>query len=136
MQIPKVKKNKSAGFTLIELLIVIIIIGILAAIAFVAYTGSQNKAKKADAQATLSQSRSKLAEYNSDQGRYPDDKGEFTTWLSSSEGGNNASLSTKLGGASYTYDASGCDGSDTNCTGYTLTAAGTLFSGTDISVTN
>jgi type IV pilus assembly protein PilE len=138
MQIQKVKKNKSAGFTLIELLIVIIIIGILAAIAFVAYSGSQNKAKKADAQATLSQSRSKLAEYNSDQGFYPDAKGTFTTWLSSSAGGNNGSLSTKLGAGSYTYAASpsGCDNTATQCTGYSLTAAGTLFSGTDITVSN
>jgi type IV pilus assembly protein PilE len=139
MQLKKTQKNKSAGFTLIELLIVIIIIGILAAIAFVAYSGSQNKAKKADAQSTLSQSRSKLAEYNSDQGYYPAAKSDFTTWLSSSDGGNNSSLSTKLGASDYTYTASpsGCDnGSGGSCTGYSLKAAGSLFSGSDITVTN
>lgn len=137
MQIKKVKKNKSAGFTLIELLIVIIIIGILAAIAFVAYSGSQNKAKKADAEATLSQSRSKLAEYNSNEGRYPSDKGEFTTWLGGDTGGNNDALAGKLGNAGYTYTGTpaGCDTTDT-CTGYSLTAAGSLFSGTDITVGN
>lgn len=137
MQLNKMKKNKSAGFTLIELLIVIIIIGILAAIAFVAYTGSQNKAKKADAEATLSQSRSKLAEYNSNEGRYPSDKAEFTTWLGGDEGGNNDSLATKLGTASYTYTGtpSGCDATD-NCSGYSLTASGSLFSGSDITVGN
>jgi type IV pilus assembly protein PilE len=134
MQLKKTK-SKSAGFTLIELLIVIIIIGILAAIAFVAYSGSQNKAKKADAQSTLSQSRSKLAEYNSDKGYYPATKGDFTTWMSSDEGGNNDSLATKLGDSAYTYTASGCtDGAD--CTGYTLTAAGSLYSGDPISVSN
>lgn len=136
MQLKTPKKNKSAGFTLIELLIVIIIIGILAAIAFVAYTGSQNKAKKADAQATLSQARSKLAEYNSDNGFYPSDKATFNTWLGGTEGGNNDSLATKLGAASYTYTASGCDTDGDNCSGYTLTAAGSLFNGTDIQVTN
>ncbi|HEX8763323.1 MAG TPA: prepilin-type N-terminal cleavage/methylation domain-containing protein [Candidatus Saccharimonadales bacterium] len=136
MQIRKIKSSKSAGFTLIELLIVIIIIGILAAIAFVAYTGSQNKAKKADAQATLSQTRSKLAEYNSDNGYYPADKSAATTWIGSDAGGNNDSLAAKLGNAAYTYTASGCDSGGANCTGYSLTAAGSLFSGTDITVTN
>jgi type IV pilus assembly protein PilE len=137
MQINRMKKNKSAGFTLIELLIVIIIIGILAAIAFVAYTGSQNKAKKADAEATLSQSRSKLAEYNSNEGRYPSDKAEFTTWIGGTEGGNNDALATKLGTASFTYTPgpTDCDDDDT-CTEYTLTADGDLFSGTDITVNN
>ncbi len=136
MQIAAKKSKKSAGFTLIELLIVIIIIGILAAIAFVAYTGSQNKAKKAAAQSTLSQVRSKLAEYNSDQGMYPDDQATFDTWLASSAGGNNATLaSTFTTGNGYTYTATGCT-SGTACTGYTAVAAGTLFSGTDITVTN
>lgn len=133
----KIQKSKSAGFTLIELLIVIIIIGILAAIAFVAYTGSQNKAKKASAESTLSQVRSKLAEYNSDEGRYPSDKTEFTTWLSSDEGGNNDSLSTKFGTADYSYAGSPTDcEDDDSCSGYTVTAEGDVFSGTDITVTN
>jgi len=133
------KKSKSAGFTLIELLIVIIIIGILAAIAFVAYTGSQNKAKKAGAEATLSQVRSKLAEYNSDQGYYPVSQATFNTWLGSSSGGNNTTLSGKFttgNGYTYTASPSGCDNSATPCSGYSATAAGTIFSGTDITVTN
>jgi type IV pilus assembly protein PilE len=138
----RTKKSKSAGFTLIELLIVIIIIGILAAIAFVAYTGSQNKAKKAGAESTLSQVRSKLAEYNSDQGNYPVDQATFNTWLASSSGGNNTALSTKFTtGNGYTYtanDGSGgaCDNSATPCSGYSASAAGSIFSGTTITVTN
>lgn len=137
MKLPK--KSKSSGFTLVELLIVIIIIGILAAIAFVAYSGSQNKAKKADAEASLSQSRSKLAEYNSDNGYYPASKSDFTTWLGSDAGGNNDSLASKLGASGYTYTGSptGCDnGAGGDCSGYTMTAAGSMFSGTDITVTN
>lgn len=135
--------KKTNGFTLIELLIVIIIIGILAAIAFVAYSGTQNKAHKADAQSTLSEVRSKLAEYNSGTGNYPKDMATFDTWLSSSDGGNNSTLASKFtSGNSYSYTAtpSGCDNSATQCSGYTATAAGTIFGGAspadDISVTN
>ncbi|HET8671090.1 MAG TPA: prepilin-type N-terminal cleavage/methylation domain-containing protein [Candidatus Saccharimonadales bacterium] len=144
MQIQKFKKNKSAGFTLIELLIVIIIIGILAAIAFVAYSGSQNKAKKAGAEATLSQIRSKLAEYNSEFGYYPTTQNDFNTWLSSSSGGNNTTLSTKFTSANgYTYNANdggnpsgSCDNAGTPCSGYSATAAGSIFGGSSITVTN
>lgn len=136
------KKSKQAGFTLIELLIVIIIIGILAAIAFVAYSGTQNKANKAAAQSTLSEVRSKLAEYDSNNGNYPTTEATFNTWLGSTSGGNNSSLATTYGSAGYSYAATptGCDNSATPCTGYTATAAGTLFGGTspanDITVTN
>jgi type II secretion system protein G len=135
------KKLNSKGFTLIELLIVIIIIGILAAIAFVAYSGSQNKAHKADAQSTLAEIRNKLGEYNADNGNYPDTQSDLNTWLSSSDGGNNSTLAGKFTTTNgYTYTASGCDGSNTNCTGYSATAAGTIFGGAspadDITVTN
>jgi type IV pilus assembly protein PilE len=141
MQDKKIKGQ--SGFTLIELLIVIIIIGILAAIAFVAYSGAQNKANKANAQATLSEVRSKLGEYNASSNNYPTTQAAFNTWLSSSAGGNNSSLATTfVTGNGYTYTAtpSGCDNSATPCTGYSATAAGTIFGGTspanDITVTN
>jgi len=140
MQITKMKKNKSAGFTLIELLIVIIIIGILAAIAFVAYTGSQNKAHKADAESTLSEVRNKLGEYNADNSNYPVDQAGVNTWMASAAGGNNTTLSTKFvsaNGYTYTPSPSGCDNSATQCSGYTLKADKSIFSGTaDITVTN
>jgi len=141
--------NRNAGFTLVELLIVIIIIGILAAIAFVAYSGSQNKAHKADAQSTLAEVKNKLGEYNADNDNYPltGASGATTsnvdTWLASSAGGNNTTLSQKfVDGNGYTYAASpsGCDNSATPCTGFTLTAKGTIFGGTspanDITTTN
>jgi len=138
MQLNKTQTSKSAGFTLIELLIVIIIIGILAAIAFVAYTGSQNKAKKASAESTLSQVRSKLAEYNSEFGYYPNTQANFNTWMGSDAGGNNDALAGKFITPNYTYTASpaSCDNTATSCTGYTAVAEGDVFSGTDITVTN
>ena len=133
-----IKKSNSKGFTLIELLIVIIIIGILAAIAFVAYSGSQNKAKKADAQSTVAQVKTKLGEYNADNDKYPKDKATVVTWLKSAEGGNNTALGTKFEDSAYTYTPgpSGCNTTD-DCTGFTLTADESLFNGSaPISVTN
>lgn len=139
----RTKLNKADGFTLIELLIVIIIIGILAAIAFVAYSGTQNKAHKADAQSTLAEIRTKLGEYNSSFSNYPKDQSTFNTWLTSADGGNNSTLAGKfVSGNGYTYTASpsGCDNSTTQCTGYSAKAAGTIFGGAspadDITVTN
>lgn len=143
MQAQKTKKDITKGFTLIELLIVIIIIGILAAIAFVAYSGEQDKAHKADAQSTLAEIRNKLGEYNADNSYYPADQSTFDTWLSSSTGGNNSTLSSKFTSANgYTYTAtpSGCDNSTTNCSGYSATAAATIWgdsnSSDNITVTN
>jgi type IV pilus assembly protein PilE len=137
------KKLDARGFTLIELLIVIIIIGILAAIAFVAYSGATNKANKASAQSTLAEVRTKLGEYNADNGNYPTTIAGVDTWLGSASGGNNSSLSTTFtsaNGYSYSPTPSGCDNSATPCSGFTATAAGTIFGGSspgnDISVTN
>lgn len=130
MHINKPKNLKSAGFTLIELLIVIIIIGILAAIGFVAYTGSQNKAKKADAEATLSQIRSKLAEYNAENDKYPKDEAAVVTYLKDN---NNTTIGDKLNSETkliYAGSPSGCETTD-DCTGYTLTAKGSLWGKTD-----
>lgn len=133
------KKSDSKGFTLIELLIVIIIIGILAAIAFVAYSGTQNKAHQAAAQSTLSEVGNKLGEYNSNNGNYPKDQATFNLWLASSTGGNNTTLAATFVTPNYTYTASpaGCDNSTTTCSGYTLDANKSQWSGsTDITVTN
>jgi type IV pilus assembly protein PilE len=137
-----VKKNKQSGFTLIELLIVIIIIGILAAIAFVAYTGSQQKAHKASAQSELSEMQNKLSEYNADNGYFPTTQSVFATWLTSSDGGNNTTISGLLtaspSGYTYTATPASCDNSATTCTGYSITASASNldFTGGDITVQN
>jgi type IV pilus assembly protein PilE len=155
MQIKKLKKSDSKGFTLIELLIVIIIIGILAAIAFVAYSGTQNKAHLAAAQSTLAEVKSKLAEYNADNGNYPATQAALDTWLASSAGGNNTNLSqTFVTTKGYTYTANAgsssgsgtgsgtsgggtCDNTTTQCEGFTLTANASIWSGqSNLTVTN
>jgi prepilin-type N-terminal cleavage/methylation domain-containing protein len=143
------KKLNSKGFTLIELLIVIIIIGILAAISFVAYSGATNKAHEAAAQSTLHEAQSKMAEYYADNSSYPAAIADFDNWIASSQGGNNASLSTTFVGPNYTYTVtpSGCGDTvasggtittgSTACTGYSLSAAGSMWgSSTGITVTN
>ena len=152
MQI-KQSNDRSQGFTLIELLIVIIIIGILAAIAFIAFNGTQNKAHKADAQSTLAETKSKMAEYNADHSTYPATIGDADNWLSNSEGGNNSTLAGKFTGAagySYAVTPTGCGDTvsasgvittgSTACSGFTLTAAATIWgdsnSADNISVTN
>ena len=147
------KKLDSKGFTLIELLIVIIIIGILAAIAFVAYSGAQNKAHKASAQSTLSEVRNKMGEYYASNSSYPASIGDFDNWVNSSAGGNNSTISSAFTTAnSFTYSVipTGCGDTvasggaittgGTACTGYSLTAKGTIWGGAtptdDITVTN
>lgn len=136
----RITKLKQSGFTLVELLIVIVIIGILAAIAFVAYSGTQNKAHKADAESTLASVKNKLAEYNTGNSNYPANQADLNTWMASSAGGNNAAMSAKFvsgNGYSYTPSPSGCDNETTPCSGFTITAAKSIFKGdADITVTN
>ncbi len=153
MYLKKEKKVNDSGFTLIELLIVIIIIGILAAIAFIAYNGTQNKAHKADAQSTLAEVRDKMGEYNADNSTYPATISDIDNWLSSSAGGNNTTLASKFtaaNGYSYSVTPTGCGDTvasggaittgATACTGYTLTAAATIWGDSNaadnITVTN
>ncbi len=124
----KVSKLNSKGFTIVELLIVIVIIGILATIGFVAFSGAQNKAKKSSAESTLSQVKSKLGEYNAENDTYPADKAAVKAFLTSSAGGNNTDLDSKLGAAdntnfTYTCATGGCDA------GFTLTADASLWNG-------
>lgn len=129
------------GFTIVELLIVIVIIGILATIGFIAFSGAQNRAKKSNAEATVSQIKSKLGEYNAENDSYPDDKAAVITFLTSDEGGKNDSLAAKINtggeleGITYTCTQGG--GTDP-CTAFSLSAPGSIWgaSGESFTVTN
>lgn len=53
MHIQNTLKNKHKGFTIVELLIVIVVIAILATISIVAYTGIQERSRRASAATDL-----------------------------------------------------------------------------------
>jgi prepilin-type N-terminal cleavage/methylation domain-containing protein len=64
---------KDRGFTIVELLIVIVVIAILAAIVIIAYTGIQNKAHAAAAQAASNTIAKLLTNNYTTNGTYPND---------------------------------------------------------------
>jgi type IV pilus assembly protein PilA len=61
-------KNGEEGFTLIELLVVVIIIGILAAIAIPVYIGVQNNAKDSAVKTDLTNAKTAVIAYYTDNG--------------------------------------------------------------------
>jgi type IV pilus assembly protein PilE len=56
-------KRSSKGFTLVELMVVVAVIGILATIAYPSYRDHVNRARRADAQATLMQAAQWMQRY-------------------------------------------------------------------------
>lgn len=71
--------NTSRGFTIVELLIVIVVIGILAVITIVAFNGVQNRASDAAVQSDLAAVGKKMAAFNVDNFRYPNNVTELTS---------------------------------------------------------
>ncbi len=91
------------GFTLIELMIVVAIIGILAAIAIPSYNDYTARAQMSEAVELMGGTKTPLAEFFADKGRWPDAL---------------ASVSSSLAGK-YTATV---DGAGVGTTSYTVTA--------------
>lgn len=69
-------RRHSRGFTIIELMIVVAIIGVLAAIAVPAYSDYQARAQVSEAELLINGTRTPLAEYFTNVGRWPATVGE------------------------------------------------------------
>jgi len=65
------RRNRREGFTLIELLLVVVIIGILAAIVVPKLTGRTEEAQIGATKATMTNIRTALGLYETDNGKYP-----------------------------------------------------------------
>lgn len=105
-------RKKQAGFSLVELMIVLVIIGILAAVGVPIYTSNMNKARQAEADATLGTIRTDLRVYYAENNNtYPDNTYDGAivgaTWNNINTGELTGKYFTD---ASYTY-AGAADGS-------------------------
>lgn len=107
----KLNENEK-GFTLIELLVVVIIIGILAAIAIPVYLGIQANAKDSAVKSDLTNAKTAVIAYQTDNGGFPDD---LTT------GQKFQAVATELGKYGYTQ------GTNTNDLQYSVTPTATTF---------
>jgi type II secretion system protein G len=130
-------QSKQRGFTIVELLIVIVVIGILAALVITTFTGIQQKARNTERQTDVKAIHGQVEAYYAQNGRYPT-LGNLndSTWRASNMKGldpealkdpkGTAQTLTDTAGAnaySYAVTPSNCDnGSNGDCTGYTLTA--------------
>ena len=65
------RRKRTGGFTLIELLLVVVIIGILAAIVVPKLTGRTEEAQIGATKATMTNIRTALGLYETDNGKYP-----------------------------------------------------------------
>ena len=140
------KRNNNKGFTIVELLIVIVVIGILALLVITTYSGIQQKARNSKRQSDVAAVQTQLEAFYQQSGYYPSNKDlNDASWLSTnmksldvnalidpSNSTQSKTLTKTPGAKSYSYevtDASNgdCEGADTNCAKYKLTAT---FEGT------
>ena len=136
-------KNRSKGFTIVELLIVIVVIAILATLVIVTFTGIQQKARNSQRQTDINALDSHIEAYFASNGNYPTFGNlQDPTWVAANMKGldpasltdpkvpaadvdathtgiKNAADVTHYG---YVTVPATCDNTNTQCTGFTLTA--------------
>ena len=118
--------KKMQGFTLIEIMIALLIIGILASVAVPNYQAYVQKAKRADAQAALTNMAAALEDY------YSNNQYVYTDVVANVGGPNSAdgryilSITMPASADSYTLTAAatGSQLGDTDCQSITLTSTG------------
>ncbi|HSX43838.1 MAG TPA: type II secretion system protein [Candidatus Saccharimonadales bacterium] len=131
-------KSKQSGFTIVELLIVIVVIGILAALVITTFTGIQQKARNTERQTDIKAIHGQVEAYYAQNGKYPTTgnlqdgawitanmKGLDAEALHDPKGaaGNDVSGTAGANVYGYAVTPANCDnGSNGDCTGYTLTA--------------
>ena len=136
-------KKTNRGFTIVELLIVIVIIGILAALVITTYSGIQKKARDTERKTDVNALHGQVEAYQAQNGKYPSlaNMNDATFRTNNLKGLDNAALadptnagsqavcgSVQAGCYAYVVAPANCDnGTNGDCTGYTLTA--TLESG-------
>jgi len=118
--------KKMQGFTLIEIMIALLIIGIVAAVAVPNYQAYVQKAKRADAQAALTNMAAALEDY------YSNNQYVYTDVVANVGGANSAdghyilSITMPASADSYTLTATatGSQLGDADCQSITLTSTG------------
>jgi len=129
--------SKQKGFTIVELLIVIVVIGILAGLVVTTFTGIQQKARNTERETDIKAIHGQVEAYYAQNGKYPT-LGNLndSSWRSTNmkgldpealkdPKGTAQTLAGTAGANSYAYAATpaNCDnGTNGDCTGYTLTA--------------
>ena len=103
-------RKSVSGFTIVELLIVIVVIAILAAITIVAYSGVQDRAKRASQQAQVDAVGKALKLYVAEKGKFTGDiagaSGEWYGYLTGVYSGTSISMKTALENAGYLVNSS------------------------------
>lgn len=130
-----VKNNK--GFTLIEVLIVVAIVGILAAIAIPSYRYVLDSARRTSSIAALDTLRTAMEGYAVDQGSYPSNIPDFTTFTDQNgEPILDSAIRDNIRSKIYSWDSYDFDGNtytlkaraiDSSHTILTLTQTGVTF---------
>ncbi|KXS45969.1 MAG: general secretion pathway protein G [Candidatus Frackibacter sp. T328-2] len=98
--------KREEGFTLIELMIVIAVLGILAGIAIPRFSGVQDKAEVAAVKSELKSIQTGLEMYNAENGEYPGNLSDITSYVEI-DGLNDYTSTTTAGGYSVTTSAGG-----------------------------